>query len=40
MICLKKELEGFDIMVLWAYLVIRGQSNQENILWIVEGGDA
>lgn len=37
---LGEELEDFDMMLLWAYVVSRAQNNQQNILWIVEGGSA
>lgn len=36
---LREDLKDFDMMVLWAYLVIRGQSNQSSI-WVAEGGEA
>jgi len=39
MSCLREDLEDFDMMVLWAYLVIRSQSNQSWIC-IVKGGEA
>lgn len=35
----REELEGFDMMILWAYLVIRRENNQSSI-WIVDGGNA
>ena len=39
MIRLREELEGFDMMILWAYLVIRRENNQSSI-WVVDGGNA
>lgn len=36
---LRRDLEGFDMMLLWAYLVIRTQTNKSSFL-ILEGGKA
>lgn len=36
---LRRDLEGFDMMLLWAYVVIRTQTNKSSLL-IVKGGKA
>ena len=36
----REELEHFDMVALWAYVVSRAQNDQQNILFIVEGGNA
>ena len=36
----REELEHFDMDALWAYVISRAQNDQQNILFIVEGGNA
>lgn len=36
----REELEHFDMVALWAYVISRTQNDQQNILLIVEGGNA
>jgi hypothetical protein len=37
---IREELEHFDKVALWAYVISRAQNDQQNILLIVEGGNA
>ena len=37
---IRQELEDFDMLALWAYVISRAQNDQQNILLIVEGGNA
>ena len=37
---IREELEDFDMLTLWAYVISRAQNDQQNILFLVEGGNA
>jgi len=37
---LRESLNGFDLVDLWAYIMIKVLKDQEYYVWIVEGGNA